>query len=90
MFAVPLRSEYPLLGRHLRAALSSPEPSIALGTYGSVDVVVYPRRPGARQSILACLRSGGSQAYVDSAHYRSWRAFAAAVVFTAKHLGQPA
>lgn len=78
------------LARLLKDAAHSAAPRLALGTHGSVDVVVYPERPGGRQSTLACLRGEGGQAFVDSAHYGSWRSFSAAVTCTAKYLGRPA
>ncbi|GAB4100957.1 hypothetical protein [Sinomonas halotolerans] len=75
------------LGRQLRVAHRSTEPRLSLGTYGSVDVVLYPSQPGGRQSTLACLIGATGRAFVDSAHYPSWRSFSAAVTYTAKYLG---
>lgn len=87
---IPSTSQQPVLGRQLRSALRSTATRLALGTYDSVDVVVYPQRPGGRQSTLACLRGAGGQAFVDSAHYGSWRSFSAAVTCAAKYLGRRA
>ncbi|KHL01964.1 hypothetical protein LK10_13935 [Sinomonas humi] len=78
------------VSRQLRAALRGTGARLALGTIGSVDIVVYPERPGGRQSTLACLRSRGGSAYVDSAHYRSWRLFSAAVACAVEYLGKMA
>lgn len=78
------------VSRQLRAALKGTGARLALGTIGSVDIVVYPERPGGRQSTLACLRSHGGSAYVDSAHYRSWRLFSAAVACAVEYLGKMA
>lgn len=88
-FATPT-SRRSSLARLLKEAARSTAPRLALGTHGSVDVVVYPEQPGGRQSTLACLRGEGGQAFVDSAHYGSWRSFSAAVACTAKYLGHPA
>lgn len=76
------------VSRQLRAALRGDGARLALGTIGTVDIVVYPERPGGRQSTLACLRGIGGSAYVDSAHYRSWRLFSAAVAYTVEYLGR--
>lgn len=84
---IPPSSHQLALRRHLRSAKRSTAPRLALGTYDSVDVVVYPEQPGGRQSTLACLRSGDGRAFVDSAHYPSWRSFCAAVRWAAKSLG---
>lgn len=78
------------VSKQLRAALKGSSARHALGTIGSVEVVVYPERPGGRQSTLACLRGRGGQAYVDSAHYRSWRLFSAAVAYAVEYLAKPA
>ncbi|NUP75550.1 MAG: hypothetical protein HOQ07_13005 [Sinomonas sp.] len=53
-----------------------------------MDIVVYPERPGGRQSTLACLRGRGGSAYVDSAHYGSWRLFSAAVAYAVDYLAK--
>ena len=81
---------HPSLGHQLRSALGSSATRLPLGTYDSVDVTVYPEHPGGRQSTLACLRGDGGQAFVDSAHYASWKSFAAAVAFTVKYLRRAA
>lgn len=76
------------VSRQLRAALRGDGARLALGTIGSVDIVVYPERPGGRQSTLACLRASGGSAYVDSAHYRTWRLFSAAVACAVEYLSR--
>ncbi len=78
------------VSRQLRAALKGSGARQAVGTIGSVEVVVYPERPGGRQSTLACLRGRGGSAYVDSAHYGSWRLFSAAVAYAVDYLAKPA
>ncbi|MDQ4503858.1 hypothetical protein [Sinomonas sp. ASV322] len=78
------------VSRQLRAALKGDGARRMVGTVGSVDIVVYPKRPGGRESTLACLRGRGGSAYVDSAHYRSWRLFSAAVACTVDYLAKPA
>ncbi|MEA5456460.1 hypothetical protein SPF06_17150 [Sinomonas sp. JGH33] len=76
------------VSRQLRAALKGDGARRTMGTICSVDIVVYPQRPGGRESTLACLRGRGGSAYVDSAHYRSWRLFSAAVVCTIDYLAK--